>query len=73
VSRSGNSELKVVVRKFVLAVIQVLPPKTTFPTRLTTAKVPMNQIQVGAPLDFFLGSSGFSSLIVFFPKFLGSV
>jgi hypothetical protein len=66
VSRSGNSESKLVVRKFVLVVIQVLPPKKALPSRLTTAKAPMNHIQVGAPLDFLFGPCGRCSVMTNF-------
>ena len=44
--------------KFMPVVIQVLPPNTTLPSKLTIAKVPTNQAQVGRPLDFFFGSCG---------------
>jgi hypothetical protein len=49
--------------KFIPVVIQVLPPKTTLPSKLTIAKVPTNQTQVGRPLDFFFGSCGGCSVI----------
>jgi hypothetical protein len=71
----------VLFTKLMLVVIQVLPPKTTFPSRLTIAKVPTNQTQVGAPFFSFLGSPGFAgtgscgfnSLIGFFFRYLGTV
>jgi hypothetical protein len=64
-----------------LVVIQVFPPNTTLPIRLTIAKVPTNQTQVGAPFFFFLGSPGFggtgscgfNSLIGFFFRYLRTV
>jgi len=76
----------VLFTKFTLDVIQVLPPKTTFPSKETIAKVPTNKTQVGRPLPFFflpagsvgfgsagIGSGGFCSLIVFFSRALGTV
>jgi hypothetical protein len=44
--------------KFMPVVIQVLPPNTVLPSKLTIAKVPTNHTQVGSPLDFFFGSCG---------------
>jgi hypothetical protein len=58
VSFSTCKEARVLFMKFIPVVIQVLPPNTTLPSKLTIAKVPTNQTQVGRPLDFFFGSCG---------------
>jgi hypothetical protein len=44
----------VLFTKFTPEVIQVLPPKITFPSKDTITKVPTNQTQVGSPLGFSL-------------------
>jgi len=63
VSFSTCKDATVLLITFMLAVIQVFPPNTTLPSKLTITKVPTNQTQVGRPLEFFFGSCGGCSVI----------